>query len=224
MIMKVQVSVDREIRRSYKDDNREVDMVFQDTLYKKFQSILPTVTSKIKTEVCPLPFNVFDTLSESGYERFTVKLGEDSVEYTFRVPRIEVLTTMGYEPDIALFLNRVSISKRTVHSGGYWAENAEKSCAFAYNGINDITYNYKPPVIHQPRYHSGGSKTFIETGLHYVLWDYKANKMVACGVLTSSVTVFVAARKRTLKSLYGVALRNIISNSPFASSSGTNKR
>lgn len=214
-LYRVNVSIDREVSRSYKEDHREVDMVFQDTLYSRFQTLLPQLSTNIEYEKCPLAFNSLDNIGGGSIKQFTAYLGKDSVEHRFRVPTRQALERAGFIPDIALYVNRVAVSKRIVHRPGYWANSDNIGTELAFNGVNDAGYNYTPPVVHQRTYHPGGSSTFIDAEIQYVIWDYKADKMVACGALNSSVNVFVVARKRTLHSLYDVALRNIISNSPF---------
>jgi hypothetical protein len=176
------------IYSAYKKGDRSKEEMILDTLYKYINNVL--LDSIKKVPVVSINSSACNNWVQDD-ERFVTeskKVGADSVQMFFRVPKKEVVNELSSQTNIIIMINKITFSK--VKSGTKFTGNV---------ATGNFT-GFSPPIA--------------DAKVQYVIWDYSRNQIISCGEF-STQGAFMAINERTLRTFFGYIGQELASATPF---------
>jgi hypothetical protein len=117
----------------------------------------------------PLPIERYSEWIDLPARDVDLKVGDDSIVTTFRIPDAKALESRGFKQDILILIERLEL--KTIQGQIY-------DVHVDHPGPGGISDPYMPKTV------TGGESSYLVASAKVVVWDYRENRGILYGTVT----------------------------------------
>ena len=128
----------------------------------------------------------------------TIPADRKPMRTAFKFPAREALEAAGIKPDLGLQLDHLWVRRDREQGGPLWVSSPSV-------GGGAPTMKMAP----------GGNAESLQVKGIFILWDYRANALVACGHFEVNAALVFGMRKSTWEDAFGAIAREVVEGTPL---------
>jgi hypothetical protein len=180
-------------------DSNSAVLCIRDNMMRSLTQNQTSFIANIGINNKPIPNNLFDNArNRFGYYRYDQKIEDSEKSYMikYRIPQLENLDSLDINPDIVLIINSV-----------YFDRNLTFNVGLFFSILSGLSGSPTISVSHSE---------FLGCSFNFIIWDYKSNEMIKCGIVNLKEDISMAMTRNTWITIFNKILENVVADTPLA--------